>query len=83
MPLITLKGHEDGTVIRGCAPEDFVEVEEAFVACNWFHLASRRQTVVGLTFEYAWHGLFIGWTRPEFEALAQAQELGTLNEPTS
>lgn len=70
---VTLLGHPDGTTIRGCDPQRFVgdPTVDAF-ACHGLELAAPRQTVRDLTFEYAWHGLFVGCCFPtdmsEFES---------------
>lgn len=62
---ITLLGHPGGTVIRGCEPDDFPGIPAALFACHGFELAGARQTVRNLTFEYTWHGLYVGCCFPE------------------
>lgn len=70
---IILLGHPDGTTLRGCAPDEFVEQAVAAFACNGLELTGGHQTVRGLTFEYAWHGLFIGCCSPaDMAALTSA-----------
>jgi parallel beta-helix repeat protein len=71
---ITLLGHPDGTILRGCHPGDFVEVTIAGFACNGLELAGGRQSVRNLTFEYAWHGLFIGCCFPADMAEMQSAD---------
>jgi hypothetical protein len=71
---VTLLGHPDGTILRGCHPGDFVEVMVAGFACNGLELAGGRQTVRNLTFEYAWHGLFIGCCFPSDLAEMQSND---------
>jgi parallel beta-helix repeat protein len=75
---VTLLGHPDGTTLRGCAPEEFVDADVALFACNGLELAGGRQTVRDLTFEYAWHGLFVGCCFPADMAAAEA---GTSHRP--
>jgi parallel beta-helix repeat protein len=72
---ITLLGHPDGTTLRGCHPGDFVEHMVALFACNGLELAGGRQTVRDLTFEYAWHGLFIGCCFPSDLAALEAGDV--------
>lgn len=66
VPGITVLGHSEGTMLRGCDPAIFprgVGLEEMFVAvvgCNGLDMAGGHQTVRGLTFEYAWHALVLG-----------------------
>jgi hypothetical protein len=58
-PEITLLGHADGTTLRGCNPEEFVNPNDYF-SCNGLELAGARQTVRGFTFEYAYWALHLG-----------------------
>jgi pimeloyl-ACP methyl ester carboxylesterase len=69
---VTLLGHPNGTTLRGCHPGAFVEIMVALFACNGLELAGGRQTVRDLTFEYAWHGLFIGCCFPSDLAALEA-----------
>ncbi len=62
---ITLLGHPEGTVIRGCDPEEFTSMETAVFDCHGIELRGARQTVRNLTLEYAWHGLYVGCCWPE------------------
>jgi parallel beta-helix repeat protein len=78
---ITLLGHPDGTTLRGCAPDDFVDADIALFACNGLELAGGHQTVRDLTFEYAWHGLFVGCCFPEDMAAAEAGTSHQLEQP--
>lgn len=50
---VTLRGHPDGTVLRGCTDEQLASMgEEAyFASCNGIGLMGGRQQVRGLTFE--------------------------------
>jgi hypothetical protein len=58
-PEITLLGHRDGTTLRGCNPEEFVDPDDYF-SCNGLELAGARQTVRGFTFEYVFWALHLG-----------------------
>ena len=69
VPDVTVVGHPDGTVIRGCAPERFevlpTEADDDFLlplvlGCTGLWVHAHRQTIRGLTFEHTWHGIFIG-----------------------
>jgi parallel beta-helix repeat protein len=75
---ITLLGHTRGTVIRGCEPEAFPEPPAVFFACHGFELAGARQTVRNLTFEYTWHGLFVGCCFPADEEALESGGVGPL-----
>lgn len=75
IPRVTLQGHAEGTTLRGCDAADFPDVREvapqdAAVPCNGFELAAGYQTVRGLTFENAWHGLRVGASRQRLRASA-------------
>jgi acyl-homoserine-lactone acylase len=78
---VTLIGHPDGTTLRGCAPEDFVDADVALFACNGIELAGGQQTVRDLTFEHAWHGLFVGCCFPGDMAAAEAGTSHRLDQP--
>lgn len=67
VPRITLLGHPEGTILRGCNPSDFPEspdgLAELFVAvvkCNGLDMVGGYQSVLNFTFEYAWHALVLG-----------------------
>lgn len=64
VPDVTVLGHPEGTVLRGCDPEAFEVDEEEFLSvvfgCTGFFVQAERQTIRDLTFEYAWHGIVIG-----------------------
>ena len=64
VPDVTVLGHPGGTVLRGCEPEAFDIEQTDFVAlvmgCTGFLVQAERQTIRGLTFEYAWHGIVVG-----------------------
>ena len=70
---VTLQGHPEGTVLRGCDPERFTgdPTIDGF-RCHGIELAGARQTVRDLTIEYAWHGIYVGCCFPsnmeEFES---------------
>jgi hypothetical protein len=64
VPDVTVLGHPDGTVLRGCDPEAF-EVEERDLpqlvfGCTGIYVQAERQAIRGLTFEYTWHGIVVG-----------------------
>jgi parallel beta-helix repeat protein len=82
VPGITLRGHPDGTTLRGCDPEEFVEMEVARYDCNGLDLTGGRQTVRGLTFEYASHALHIGCCAVRNEAEEQSLVAGERLEPS-
>jgi proline iminopeptidase len=81
VPGITLQGHPDGTTLRGCEPEEFVAMQVALYACNGLELTGGRQTVRGLTFEYAWHALHIGCCAVRDEAEFRSRMAGERLEP--
>jgi hypothetical protein len=64
VPDVTIIGHPDGTVLRGCEPAAFdvtpADVRNTVFNCAGFYIQAERQTVRGLTFEYMWHGIFVG-----------------------
>lgn len=76
-PRVTLLGHVDGTVLRGCDPEAHSQFPAAVFACNGLELTGGHQTVRNLTFEWTWHGLHIGCcnvgSMEEFEAFYGGQ----------
>lgn len=73
---IALQGHPDGTVLRGCDPAEYEEVEREFVAvmsasgpaagwpivsrCGMLELTGGNVAIRGLTFEYSRMGLLLG-----------------------
>ena len=68
VPEVTVLGHPDGTVLRGCEPEHF-ELREGLgmedqtdivFGCTGLFVLADRQTIRGLTFDHAWHGLVVG-----------------------
>lgn len=59
-PQVTLQGHPEGTILRGCDPAAFGDIEIAVATCNGLELTGERQTIRGLTFEHAWGALHIG-----------------------
>jgi hypothetical protein len=81
VPHLTLLGHPDGTTLRGCDPEEFLDPDIALFACNGLELAAGHQTVRKLTFEYAWHGLFVGCCFPSDMAAAEAGERERREQP--
>jgi dipeptidyl aminopeptidase/acylaminoacyl peptidase len=64
VPDVTVLGHREGTVLRGCDPEAFAtddaEIEEVVFGCTGLYVQAERQTIRGLTFEYTWHGIVVG-----------------------
>ncbi len=83
VPDVTIRGHRDGTVLRGCEPEAFdvseAEVFSTVFNCAGFYIEAERQTVRGLTFEYMWHGIFIGRFPTSPEGAAETRELPPLS----
>jgi uncharacterized protein len=69
VPDVTVIGHPDGTTIKGCEPDRFdipegPLMENLFpivMGCTGLFVFADRQTIRGLTFEHAWHGLLIGY----------------------
>ena len=64
IPDVTVLGHPEGTILRGCDPEAF-DVEEEEVAtvvfgCTGIYIQAERQTIRGLTFENIWHAIVVG-----------------------
>lgn len=82
VPDVTVLGHPDGTVLRGCDPEAFTaepsrDSDVAF-ECTGLYIQAERQRVRGLTFEYADHGIVVGpypTTMEEATALMESGEL--------
>ena len=75
VPNVTLMGHPEGTVLRGCDPERF-DLPEGFgmdavgavaLGCTGLWVLADRQTIRGLTFDHTWHGLLIGHPLWELE----------------
>lgn len=62
---ISLLGHPEGTIIRGCEPEKMEDLEFAVVNCNGLELAGSNQIVSGFIFEYAYWALHLGCCRNE------------------
>lgn len=62
---VTLKGHPNRTIIKGCNPSDFTEPLYGILNCGGFELIGQEITVENLIFEYAWHGLMIGCCLPD------------------
>lgn len=62
VPDVAVLGHPEGTVLRGCDPADFDTKERLAVVfeCTGLYVQTERQTIRGLTFEYAWHGIVVG-----------------------
>jgi haloalkane dehalogenase len=81
MPGITLLGHPEGTILRGCELEDYAAMEQEFTAafqragiqadtrilerCGQFHLTGGNVTVRRLTFEQSRIGLVLGCCEQE------------------
>lgn len=77
-PQITLLGHPDGTILRGCEPEEFTEIEKALETvtnptegwavvsgCGMLELTGGNVTVRNFTFEYTRLGLLLGSSHAE------------------
>lgn len=64
VPDVTVLGHPEGTVLRGCDPDAFsVDASQIFsvvYGCTGFFIETERQTIRDLTFEYTWHGIVVG-----------------------
>lgn len=79
VPDVTVLGHPEGTVLRGCDPEAFAsdapQVEIVF-GCTGLYVQAERQTIRGLTFEYTWHGIVVGPFPASAEELAALEEGG-------
>jgi hypothetical protein len=77
VPDVTLRGHPDGTVLRGCEPDAFDVTQAEFLSpvinCAGFYIQAERQTVRDLTFEYMWHGILIGPYPTSVEEAARTQ----------
>lgn len=61
---ITLRGAPEGTVIRGCDPQEFTDPLFGLLNCGGFELVGQSIAVQNLTIEYAWHGLMVGCCLP-------------------
>jgi pimeloyl-ACP methyl ester carboxylesterase len=60
---LTLRGHPQGTTLRGCDPDEFATygtVAEVIENCGGLRLLAGHQSVHDLTFEYASTGLDLG-----------------------
>lgn len=77
VPDVTIRGHPNGTVLRGCDPEAFTVTEAKMLSvvmnCAGFYIEAERLTVRGLTFEYMWHGIVIGAYPASEEEAAKTQ----------
>lgn len=64
VPNVTILGHPEGTVLRGCDPEAFAieesRLESVVFGCTGLYIQAERQTIRRLTFEYTWHGIVVG-----------------------
>jgi hypothetical protein len=82
VPNVTVLGHPDGTVLRGCDPNAFFTADATTnfplqFGCTGLYVQTERQTVRGLTFEYTWHGIVVGpypTTEEEFMAMLASGE---------
>ena len=74
-PSLKLVGSAEGTTIKGCDIESFQNQEYAIFNCNGFELRSGNTHIEGLTFENAWHGLYIGCCFPR--NIEEAEKGGT------
>ncbi|MBW3563600.1 MAG: right-handed parallel beta-helix repeat-containing protein [Acidobacteria bacterium] len=59
---LTLRGHPQGTTLRGCDPDEFATygLPELSENCEGLRLLAGHQSVHDLTFEYAFTGLYLG-----------------------
>lgn len=59
---LTLRGHPQGTTLRGCDPDEFATyvLSELGDNCDGLRLLAGHQSVHDLTFEYAFTGLLLG-----------------------
>ncbi len=59
---LTLRGHPQGTTLRGCDPVEFATfaLSELSENCDGLRLLAGHQSVYDLTFEYAFTGLHLG-----------------------
>lgn len=77
VPGVTVMGHPDGTVLRGCEPEAFdiapTELPSLVMSCTGLYLQAERQTIRNITFEYMWHGLVVGPYPTTVEELVATQ----------
>jgi len=82
---VTVLGHPDGTTLHGCDPDAFrvdrSEIERAVFGCTGLYVQTERQTIRGLTFEYAWHGVVVGPYPTTAEEAAARMEGGTFVPP--
>lgn len=76
VPDVTVQGHPEGTVLKGCEagrfdlPEDGgMEAMGAMaMGCTGLVVLADRQTIRGLTFDHTWHGIYVSrpvWLRAE------------------
>lgn len=75
VPGVTVLGHPEGTVLRGCDPTAFdvekSQLESVVFGCTGLYIQTEHQTIRGLTFEYTWHGIVVGsYPTTEEEATA-------------
>lgn len=85
VPNVTVLGHPEGTVLRGCDPEAFMIDESAIgkvsFGCTGFFVQAEHQTIRGLTFEYTWHGIVVGPYPTTAEEATSLMESGQLGPP--
>lgn len=83
VPDVTVLGHAEGTVLRGCDPEALEDMAESemLTRCAGLYVRAARQTIRGLTFEYAWHGIVVGAYPTTEEELQAIEESGELPPP--
>ncbi|MEG9329163.1 right-handed parallel beta-helix repeat-containing protein [Salinimicrobium catena] len=62
VPDVTLKGHSEGTILRGCSKGEFSmeDIQEFGNNCNGLELAAGGQAVLDLTFKDLFWALHIG-----------------------
>lgn len=65
VPEITLLGHKEGTIIKGCEPDEFKEHAQSVIECGGFQLVADSQTIKNFIFEYTWHGIYMGCCMPK------------------
>jgi parallel beta-helix repeat protein len=79
---ITLLGHVEGTILRGCDPEEWASVQNPRASCNTLELLGSHQTVRDLTFEHMSLGLALGPATRRLAGLSTGDEDTLINRIT-